>query len=230
MDCERDRPNRRLRANASGYARIAIDNIRREFPSDVHTLMRAPGDIPYRPRDRTPVFFGSFDWHSASRCTGRWSRLLKAGLGPAAEIRACLDDQFTEDGPARRGGVHGPPVPRRQAAAVRLGLGAVPRVRTGHLGRPGRPALVGAPAPAGRRGHRQLPALFPKATHPVRYGVHPNSAFGLSRAVGIRADPPRAPAGIEALAQRWFAGDADYPAGWEPSGADFLSPALAEAE
>jgi hypothetical protein len=29
---------------------------------------------------------------------------------------------------------------------------------------------------------------------------------------------------------RWFAEDRDYPAGWEPSGHDFLSPALTEAD
>ena len=29
---------------------------------------------------------------------------------------------------------------------------------------------------------------------------------------------------LEEAAPRWFAGDADYPAEWEPSGADFLSP------
>jgi hypothetical protein len=31
-------------------------------------------------------------------------------------------------------------------------------------------------------------------------------------------------------ALRWYADDADYPAAWEPSGWDFLSPALVEAE
>ena len=31
-------------------------------------------------------------------------------------------------------------------------------------------------------------------------------------------------------ATRWFGADEDYPGGWEPSGQDFLSPALCEAE
>jgi hypothetical protein len=35
---------------------------------------------------------------------------------------------------------------------------------------------------------------------------------------------------IRAAARRWFATDKDYPAGWEPSGSDFLSAALTEAE
>jgi hypothetical protein len=35
---------------------------------------------------------------------------------------------------------------------------------------------------------------------------------------------------ITAAARRWFGGDAGYPAQFEPSGHDFLSPALTEAE
>src|SRR3954447_105057 len=35
---------------------------------------------------------------------------------------------------------------------------------------------------------------------------------------------------IEGRARHWFGGDRDYPAAWEPSGQDFLSPALCEAD
>ncbi len=78
-------------------------------------------------------------------------------------------------------------------------------------------------------------AWLPKQTYPLRIGLHPNSAFGLSLALGFaRSDArdgrPELKAAIRDAAMRWFANDADYPAAWEPSGADFLSPALAEAE
>jgi hypothetical protein len=66
----------------------------------------------------------------------------------------------------------------------------------------------------------------------LRAGVHSNSAFGLvfaldhARAAGRTA--------LEALclerAHTWFGGDCNAPAAWEPSGADFLSPVLIEAE
>ena len=72
---------------------------------------------------------------------------------------------------------------------------------------------------------------MPKATYPVRTGLHANSAFGLSRALPYaRMRAPELAAAIESAAQRWYAADAGYPGGWEPSGHDFLSPALAEAE
>jgi Protein of unknown function (DUF2891) len=42
-------------------------------------------------------------------------------------------------------------------------------------------------------------------------------------------DPELAEA-ITTAAARWYRSDAGYPAAWEPSGSDFLSPALTEAE
>ena len=54
----------RLRPELAGYARVALENIDREYPAHVITMMNAPGDFPFRPRDRNPVFYGSLDWHS----------------------------------------------------------------------------------------------------------------------------------------------------------------------
>jgi hypothetical protein len=219
-----------LRANASRYARIAIDNIRREFPSDVHTLMRAPGDIPYRPRDRTPVFFGSYDWHSCVEMHWTLVRLLKVGVGPAGEIRDCLDDQFTDEGLRAEAEFMAHPYHGNKQRPYGWGWA----LALAH-------ELDTWDDPDGRRWTAQMRPLadtvttnflrwLAKATYPGRYGVHSNSAFGLSRAWEHARTRPDLKAGIEAVAHRWFAGDADYPAGWEPSGADFLSPALAEAE
>jgi hypothetical protein len=73
---------------------------------------------------------------------------------------------------------------------------------------------------------------FPKQTYPIRTGVHPNTAFGLAfahdyaRAVGN----DRLRGLVEDQAKAYFGTDADYPAAWEPGGADFFSPALTEAD
>lgn len=72
---------------------------------------------------------------------------------------------------------------------------------------------------------------LPKATYPVRYGVHSNTAFGLSLALPYarHRDDALLPALIDA-AHHWYDDDRDYPGQWEPAGVDFLSPALVEAE
>ncbi|HET6575649.1 MAG TPA: DUF2891 domain-containing protein, partial [Fimbriiglobus sp.] len=73
---------------------------------------------------------------------------------------------------------------------------------------------------------------FPKQTYPIRTGVHPNTAFGLAfahdyaRAVGHA----KLKALVEERAKAYYGADADYPAAWEPGGADFFSPALTEAD
>jgi hypothetical protein len=74
--------------------------------------------------------------------------------------------------------------------------------------------------------------FFPKQTYPIRTGVHPNTAFGLSfahdyaRAVG----DTRLLALVEERAKTYFGSDVDVPAAWEPGGADFFSPSLIEAD
>jgi len=65
--------------------------------------------------------------------------------------------------------------------------------------------------------------------------VHENSAFGMSRALDYAesraaAGDPELLNAITAKAYAWYAADTLYPASWEPSGFDFLSPALTEAE
>jgi hypothetical protein len=85
-------PAELLRASAASYAEVALANIGREFPSGIYHTMERPGDFPFRPRERTPVFFGSFDWHSCVEMYWLLLRLLSAvpGAVPAPLIRETL--------------------------------------------------------------------------------------------------------------------------------------------
>jgi len=226
----------RLRPELDGYARLALDNIAREFPSHVTALMTGPGEFPVRPRDRTPVFYGSFDWHSCVEMHWVLVRMLKvaADAVPAGQIRAALDGQFTDAGL------------RAEAEFMRT---------SGNSERPygwgWALALAGELAswPGDQDARRWAAAMeplaavltdnflgwLPRATYPVRSGLHSNSSFGLSLALPYARRQaslgrPGLGAAIEAAARRWYATDFGYPAAWEPSGHDFLSPALAEAE
>jgi hypothetical protein len=236
--------NELLEQNAAAYARVAIENIGREFPNGFYHAMSGPGDVPGLPRDVTPVFYGSYDWHSCVEMHWLLVRLLRKAPGfvPADEVVATLERQFdpgalvaeaaTVAGPHSRAArpygwgwaltlVHEVSALAAQAAGSDLGAAA------------GRWQASLAPlADAITDCYLQW---LPKATYPVRYGVHSNSAFGLSLALPHALD--RSAAGDGRLAEastraarNWFGSDADYPAGWEPSGSDFLSPALVEAE
>jgi hypothetical protein len=75
-------------------------------------------------------------------------------------------------------------------------------------------------------------AFFPRQTYPVRTGVHANTAFGLALALDhARATGHAALAAlIDERARAYYGDDRDAPAPWEPSGEDFLSPTLVEAD
>ncbi|HEY7123024.1 MAG TPA: DUF2891 domain-containing protein [Ktedonobacterales bacterium] len=226
-----------LRANAAVYARVALNNIAREFPAAVHHVMQAPEDFPHRPRERTPVFYGSFDWHSCVEMHWLLVRLLRcvSDQVPGLEIRAALAAQFTPAGLEAEAQFIGHPAngTRERPYGWGWALRLIHELLDWDDLEAQRWATLCAPLAA------TLTSSFltwlPKATYPVRYGVHSNSAFGLSLALPYARK--RAQAGDEALLEaiaaaglRWYAADTDYPGGWEPSGHDFLSPALVEAE
>jgi Protein of unknown function (DUF2891) len=223
-----------LAQNAAAYARVAITNIGREFPNDVHHTMSAPGDFPVRPSARNPVFFGSFDWHSCVEMHWLLVRLLRTvpGLVPADEIRATLSRQFTPDAVAMEAAyVAGPSGPGRYAWGWALALAA----ETASFDDPDARSWSAALRPLADAVTALFIGWLPKATYPVRYGLHPNTAFALSRSLPharmlAAAGDARLAEAITAAAARWYRSDAGYPASWEPSGSDFLSPALTEAE
>ncbi|HEX6858416.1 MAG TPA: DUF2891 family protein, partial [Streptosporangiaceae bacterium] len=225
-----------LAGAAAGYAQVALANIEREFPVIVIHLQDGPEDTPPRVRDRSPVFFGSLDWHSCVEMHWLLVRLLRVSgdAVPGGEVRAALNRQFSPDGLAAE-------------AAWAAGPGANWERPYGWGW-----ALTLADEVAGwddPDGCRWSDALAPlaavltgrfldwleTATYPVRHGVHGNSAFALSRALPwarrlASAGQPELLDAITAKVTGWFGHDTDYPGQYEPSGHDFLSPALAEAE
>jgi hypothetical protein len=69
------------------------------------------------------------------------------------------------------------------------------------------------------------------SAYPVRAGTHGNTAFASILALDFARTAGRSDlaAAIDAAARRWYLDDRDYAVAYEPSGDDFLSPALVEA-
>ncbi|HTA09556.1 MAG TPA: DUF2891 domain-containing protein [Streptosporangiaceae bacterium] len=225
-----------LDEQAAAYAEVARANIGREFPSLLMHLMTESGDFPARPGERTPVFYGSLDWHSCVEMHWLLVRLLRlAGNSvPAGEIRDLLDAQFTADKLAAEAsfvtsadGRYERPYGWAWALALVHEIASLDEAQARRW--------LTAIAPLADALTKGFLDWLPKATYPIRHGVHANSAFGLSIALPFaarqaQAGRPDLAAAMEAKALGWFVGDMDYPAGYEPSGHDFLSPALTEAE
>jgi hypothetical protein len=221
----------------AAYARVALVNIEREFPADTWHTAHGPDDLPRRPRERTPVFWGSFDWHSCVEMHWLLVRLLR--LLPdeidAAAARVALARRLRPHALAAEAAFIAHPDNRNRERPYGWGWALALVDELDRLDDPDGRSWAAAAAPLADAVAGNFLDWLPRATYPIRYGVHGNSAFGLGLALP-HADA-RAEAGdtrlrdaIAATAHRWFDDDVDYPAGWEPSGHDFLSPALVEAE
>jgi hypothetical protein len=73
---------------------------------------------------------------------------------------------------------------------------------------------------------------LPRLSYPIRTGVHPDTAFALAQAIDYaRTVGDRE---LEQLivgrGRAYYGGDRDYPTGYEPSGEDFFSSGLNEAD
>ena len=167
---------------------MAVANIAREFPSHLVHLMTEPGDFPARPAERTPVFYGSLDWHSCVEMHWLLVRLLRlAGDSvPAREIRELLDAQFTADKLAAEAsfvaGTDGRderPYGWAWALALVHEIASLDDIQARQW--------LTAIAPLADALTNGFLDWLPKATYPIRYGVHANSAFGLSVALPFAA-------------------------------------------
>ena len=212
---------------ASHMASIALGHVRKEYPHKLdHVLAGDEHALP--PRVLHPIFYGSFDWHS---CVHGWWTLLKLrrlfpDIAEAREIARAADESFTRDKVAAELAYLDRPLsrgferPYGCAWLLYLHLEA-----SRHQDRPWGAELE----PLARAFAERLRDYLQILTYPIRAGTHFNTAFALVLS-SEWADAFEA-ALAEQIGRRalhWFGSDRDCQA-WEPSGDDFLSPALIEA-
>ncbi|GAA5180802.1 DUF2891 domain-containing protein [Niveibacterium umoris] len=218
---------------AERFAAVALKAIQTEYPNKLDHVITGPADVE-TPRVQHPIFYGSFDWHSSVH--GHWMlvRLLRImpGLKLATDIRAVLEQHFAP-------------------ANVAIELAYLQRAESSAFERPYgwgwylrlAQDLAQSDDPQIRRWGAQLQpltdafvarfeAFLPKLVYPIRVGTHTNSALALSFALDFARATGRSDfaALIERRARDWYAADTDAAAHLEPSGYDFLSPALIEAD
>lgn len=218
---------------AQRFARTALANIALDYPHKLDHVMTS--DVDARtPRDLHPSFHGSYDWHSCVHMHWTLAWLLRRfpALPAHDEIAALFDCHFSPVAIDAEVAYLGRPASesfeRTYGWAWLLKLAA--ELHGGESERFARWSAQVAPL-ASAFASRFLDFL-PRAHYPLRYGIHPNSAFALALTLDYARVVDDAPL-VDVCtkqAMRWFAGDVDAPARWEPSGADFLSPSLVEAE
>ena len=221
-------------AFASRLARVALDNVVREFPNKLDHLMLGVADVA-RPAALHPVFYGSYDWHSSVHM--HWTLVVLLARFPslpeADAIGAHLDAHFTTarvDGElAYLARPESASFERPYGWAWLLKLCAALHDRTVDDARFA--AWRDRLQPLADVFVSRAEAFLPRAVYPSRAGTHGNSAFALllmldyAESAG-HVDLQRT---LVAKASSWFLGDRAYPVAYETSSEDFLSNGLLEA-
>ncbi len=223
-----------LDARAAGrFANLALECVHREYPNKIAHVLSSDADVA-PPRRLTPAFYGCYDWHSSVH--GHWLLARLARLFPeapfAGRARSALGRSLT---PANIGqevryleGEGRASFERPYGLAWLLQLGTELREWNSPEAKRWSAALV----PLERAAAGRIKEWLPKLSHAVRSGEHSQTAFAL----GLAADWARSTGDsefaelLESKARQFFLNDRDCPLNYEPSGEDFLSPCLAEAD
>lgn len=219
-------------ATAGRFARLALACVQKEYPNKIAHVLNSPADIK-APHELTPAFYGCYDWHSAVH--GHWLLARLAKQFPAADWAADA----------------------RKALAANITIANI-RGEAAYLNAPGRESferpyglawllqlaaelrdwktaesrgLVNAVAPLETATADRLRSWLAKLAYPIREGEHAQTAFsfGLMIDWGWAHDEPFARLTIDRVLE-FHRKDTNCPINYEPSGQDFLSPCLAEAD
>ncbi len=218
-------------AGASHFSNLAYSCLQQEYPNKLNQVLKTEKDLQ-SPKTLHPAFYGCFDWHSSVH--GHWMlvQLLKEypNLENANAIMQKLDENFqTENIKAEVAyfntasksweRMYGWSWLMKLSEALYLWDDPQAKIWYNNL-KPLTDAII----------ERYLQFLEIQE-YPVRTGVHPNTAFGLSFAYeyALATDHAALKAIIEKRASDYYSNDANCPASWEPSGEDFLSACLEEA-
>ncbi|MBP1850709.1 DUF2891 domain-containing protein [Rhizobium halophytocola] len=217
-------------ALAESFAKIALGHVSREYPNSLAHMFDSAADAA-TPSQLHPIFYGSLDWHSCVHGYWMLARLMNRfpDLPSASRIVALFDAQLTADKVAgecayfERPSSRGYERPYGWGWLLKLAseLSAVRDIRWFETLKPLADIIAG-----------RFTDFLPIATYPIRVGTHFNTAFALRLAADYAdsvADGELT-ALLTATAERWYGGDAACPAWGEPSGDEFLSSALIEAE
>jgi len=218
---------------AERFAQLALACVHKEYPNKISHVLNSDADVA-PPRKLTPAFCGCYDWHSSVH--GHWLLVRLLRTFPNAPFSAAARDALKQSltaenlkeeanylrgqGRASFERPYGLSWLLQLCAELREWDDAQAHEMSANL-RPLEEAAV-----------NRLKTWLPKLSHPVRIGEHDQTAFGL----GLMLDYART-AGNEEFAKlvsdsakKFFLADKNCPLAYEPSGEDFLSPSLGEAD
>jgi len=220
-------------ATAERFANLALACVHRQYPTKIGHVLNSDEDVK-RPRDLTPAFYGCYDWHSSVH--GHWMLARLARMFPDAPLakraKAALAQSLTEENLKGEAdylnGEGRSSFERPYGLAWLLQLGT----ELHEWNDPDAKKWAASLKPLEDASIRRLEDWLRKLSHPVRSGEHSQTAFS----AGLILDYARATGHddlrtlLESKIREFYWNDRGCPLNYEPSGEDFLSPCLAEAD
>ena len=216
------------------FTKLALDCVQQEFPNKISRTTDTAEEIG-RPKTLFPVFYGCFDWHSAVH--GHWLLVRQLRVGPqdAAwrdEAIAKLDANITPENVAgelanfRRAARGSWERPYGWAWVLQL------TAELREYDDPNAKRWLTALEPLEADIVQATKDWLPKLAYPIRLGTHNQSAFAFTLMwdwAEIAGDEDFKTL-LKSKSLAFHAQDTNCPLSYEPSGEDFLSPCLMEAD
>jgi hypothetical protein len=218
---------------AERFVGLALACVHKEYPNKISHSLNSDADVAPA-RKLTPAFYGCYDWHSSVH--GHWLLVRLVRTFPdasfASSAREALRQSLTAENIAQEAvylRAEG-----RASFERPYGLAWLLQL-VAELAEWDDPQARGMAAnlrPLAQAALERVNDWLPKLSHPVRIGEHNQTAFAL----GLMLDYARATGDmkftslLESKAQQFYLGDKACPLAYEPSGEDFLSPCLGEAD
>jgi hypothetical protein len=218
---------------AQRFANLALACVHKEYPNHISHTLNSDADVA-APRKLTPAFYGCYDWHSSVH--GHWLLVRLVRTFPDAPFvqsaREALRQSLTPEHIAQEAmylrGDGRSSFERPYGLAWLLQLVAELREWDDPQGK----EMAANMRPLEEAVLERLKNWLPKLANPVRIGEHDQSAFAL----GLILDYARSNGDqkfaelVVSKAKQFYLGDKNCPLTYEPSGEDFLSPCLGEAD
>lgn len=213
-----------------------------EYPNKLNQVLAEEQDL-LSPSELHPIFYGCFDWHSSVH--GHWLLARASSLFPSTELAENVTKVFsaqfspekveaeikyftTQFGSSWERTYGWAWLLKLQEELIRLD--AITESRWGEILEPLSTKIA-----------TLMKDFLPRLVYPIRVGEHTNTAFGLSlsldfarMAEGAKVEELEGLKELESLivanSTQFYHTDRLCPIGYEPSGFDFLSPCLQEAD
>jgi Protein of unknown function (DUF2891) len=218
---------------AERFAKLALQCVHKEYPNKISHVLNSEADVA-PPCKLTPAFCGCYDWHSSVH--GHWLLVRLLRTFPDASFAKAARDALKESLTAEN---------LKAEAAYLRGDGRASFERPYGLAwllqlcaelreweDPQAREMLANLKPLEDAAIERLTTWLPKLSHPIRIGEHNQTAFALGVILDcarVKNDERLAKLAGDS-ARKFYLADKNCPLAYEPSGEDFLSPCLGEAD